>query len=427
MACVQKKGLIPMKIALFVETYLPYINGVVTHVKSLKDGLEQAGHTVLVVTAGADTLRHYIDEEQGILWCPAREFKRFYSYGIALPVSRTRRSLIKKFKPDIIHIHTEFGVGFSGLQIAKGLRIPVVYTMHTMYDDYLYYIAPKRLIPVAKIMTHRYFRYFGNNAAAITGPSAKVQNFMQQCGVVKEVNVVPNPVELDKFAPSCVDPAKVETLKAHYGITPEQFVICFCGRLGREKSIDVLLDDLAKTLDRRDQIRLLIFGDGPCYHELVSLSQSLGIDDVVTFAGKVPHEELIHHYACCDLYLTTSLSDTNSISMLEAMATGLPVAHRYDPLNAGQVRPGVNGFIFKDADEMYEAILTCKRYTPEQRQTLRASVIASVQQSGQDALAGYLLDVYTHLEQKAPPTSPKLGLRHKISVYEMNPFRRRKK
>lgn len=416
-----------MKIALFVETYLPYINGVVTHVKSLKDGLEQAGHTVLIVTAGAKTRRHYIDEEQGVLWCPAREFKRFYNYGIAFPVSRHRRSLIKKFNPDIIHIHTEFGVGWSGLKIAKGLRIPVVYTMHTMYDDYLYYVAPKPLIPVAKVMTHRYFRYFGNAATAITGPSAKVQDFMQQCGVVKQVNVVPNPVELDQFDPSCIDPAKVKQLKAHYQISPDQLVLCFCGRLGREKSIDVLLCDLAQTLDRRDQIRLLIFGDGPCREELITKATSLGIQDVVTFAGKVPHEELIHHYACCDLYITTSLSDTNSISMLEAMAIGLPVVHRYDPKNAEQVRPGVNGFVFRNAAEMYDAILTYKHYSHEQRLALKTSVIASVQQSGQDALAGYLLDVYTHLEQNATAAKQKSLRRHKISVYELNPFRRRKK
>ena len=402
-----------MNIALFTETYLPYINGVVTHVKSLKDGLERAGHNVLVVSADINTHRHYIKD--GVLWCPAKEFKRFYDYGLASPVSIKRLRMIKNFQPDIIHIHNEFGIGLSGISIAKILKVPIVYTLHTMYDDYLYYIAPKPLIPVARKISHRYLRFLSKKASAITGPSRKVQEFLSECGVAKEVNVVPNPVELDKFQEDKVDPQKVAQLKAKYHIQDDEEIVCFCGRLGKEKSVDVLLNYFAQTVDRKDKIRLMIIGDGPSRPELMEQAKSLGIDDLVIFTGKVMHDELVHVYACCQLYVTTSLSDTNSISMLEAMATGLPVLHRYDQLNEGQVRSGINGYIFNTAEEMYGYMKSYRDKSPEEKLALKQSVIDSVKKSGQENLANYLLEVYRHLEEENNQKK-----RKRPSIFELN-------
>ena len=135
-----------MRIALFTETYLPHVNGIVTHVKSLKDGLERLGHEVLIVTADADARRHFVAD--GILHCPARTSKRFYGYDIAMPLSTTRVKYVARFRPDIIHVHNEFGIGLSGMMIAKILRVALVYTLHTMYVEYIYYVAPQPLVPL---------------------------------------------------------------------------------------------------------------------------------------------------------------------------------------------------------------------------------------------------------------------------------------
>ena len=110
-----------MRIAIFTETYLPQINGVVTHIKILKEGLEALGHTVLIVTADAKAHRHYI--EDGVLHCPAHTLKRIYNMCLASPVSSARLHYLREFNPDIIHLHTEFSVGLSGLAIAKILNI----------------------------------------------------------------------------------------------------------------------------------------------------------------------------------------------------------------------------------------------------------------------------------------------------------------
>ena len=135
-----------MRIAIFTETYLPQINGVVTHIKILKEGLEALGHTVLIVTADSKTRKHYIDGD--VLHCPAHNLKRIYGLDLASPVSRARLHYLREFNPDIIHVHNEFSIVLSGMNIAKFLHVPVFYTLHTMYDDYIYYFAPKALVPL---------------------------------------------------------------------------------------------------------------------------------------------------------------------------------------------------------------------------------------------------------------------------------------
>ena len=100
-----------MRIAIFTETYLPQINGVVTHIKILKEGLEALGHTVLIVTADSKTRKHYIKDN--VLHCPAHNLKRIYGLDLASPVSRSRLHYLREFNPDIIHVHNEFSIGLS--------------------------------------------------------------------------------------------------------------------------------------------------------------------------------------------------------------------------------------------------------------------------------------------------------------------------
>lgn len=395
-----------MRIAIFTETYLPQINGVVTHIKILKEGLEALGHTVLIVTADSKAHTHYLKDN--VLHCPAHNLKRIYNLDLASPVSRTRLKYLREFRPDIIHVHNEFSIGLSGMAIAKILKVPLVYTLHTMYDDYIYYIAPKPLIPLTKKLSHRYFRMFPQNAAVVTGPSKKCQEYTYEIGSDKKVEVIPNPVELDAFAPQTSTPQQRAQIREQYHIPQDATVACFVGRLGREKSVDVLLRFWAQEMKPQDNMRLLIIGDGPEKEPLEQLAQQLGITNTVVFTGKVLHPDLPPYVHTCDIYVTASLSDTNSISMLEGMAGGLPVLQLYDELNADQVTDGVNGYMFRDAAEMGQRLRQIRDMEPEELQKLKTSVIQSVKNSGAQTLANYIQTIYYNIYQKQPPKKPPL-------------------
>lgn len=389
-----------MKIALFSEVYVPQINGVVTHVKILKAGLEQLGHEVMVVTADANATRHYVDADH-VLHCPAHTSKKFYGYGLAIPFSQRRLKLVREFHPDIIHVHTEFGVGLSGVAFAKLLHVPLVYTLHTMYDDYIYYVAPKALAPAATKLSRKYTKMLAKRANAITGPSLKCSEYFKSSGFYeKEVNVIPNAVETEEFSPKNISAETKAALRLKHGIPPDDMVCIFVGRLGREKSCDVLLDYWAKCVSPGDHMHLVIIGGGPIQEELEAQARQLGIEGMVTFTGKVPHEELPPYYAISDVYVTASLSDTNSISMLEGMCSGLPVLQRTDPLNADQVLDGQNGYNFNSAEEMVEKLRQIQTMDPDTLAKFKESVIESIRNSGARDLASHTLAVYEKILKK---------------------------
>ena len=391
-----------MKIALFTETYLGSVNGVMTHIKILKDGLEELGHQVLVVSADKHCKHHYV--EDGILHCPAMEAKRFYGFGIALPYSRKRQQLIADFAPDVIHIHHEFGVGLSGIHAARLLRKPLVYTLHTMYDHYVYYIAPKALVRLATKVSHRYERFIARRATALTSPSAKGNEYLRRIGVNKEINLIPNAIDLAVFNPARVTPRQKSELREKLGIPPERTLAAFVGRLGKEKGVDTLLGYWAQTVREEDGLHLLIVGEGPEKDALERQAQALKIDSMVTFAGLIKHDKLPVCLACCDAYVTASLSDNHSISMLEGMALGLPTLQLYDELNAGQIAHGVNGYHFHTAEEMADTLREIRALPPEELAALKARVIESVRHRGCAELASFMLAVYQKaIQEKETP------------------------
>ena len=382
-----------MRIAIFTEAYLPRINGVVTHIKLLKEGLEARGHDVLIVTADGDAKEHYL--ENGVLHCPGIKLtKKLSGFETSVPVSRKRLNFVRDFKPDIIHVETEFGMGLCGVSIAKMLNIPLVYTMHTMYDEYIYYIAPRPLVKTVKKLSHKYMRVFANRANAITGPSEKCSEYLSSAGVKLPVNVIPNPVELDDFSPEHFDPEQKRAIREKFGIPQDAFVVVFVGRLGREKSIDLLIDYWNQSVKADENMYLFIIGGGPEEQVLRDQIAALGCGDRVIMSGRVEHPELPPYLLASDIYVTASLSDTNSISMLEGMAAGLPVLQRRDPINANQIKDGENGWSFDSPEEMAELLRKFRDMPDAEKQQLKESTRQSIMDAGCTALADRTLHIY---------------------------------
>ena len=315
-----------MRIALFTETYLPDVNGVAAHVDTLRIGLESLGHEVLIVAADKKARKHYIDD--GVLHCPSIESKKFYGFGIASPLSAKRFQFIENFAPDIIHIHHEFGVGISGITAARKLEVPLIYTLHTMYDMYVHYVSSKRFSSIARNFSHRYERYVAKHATILASPSRKGEAYFRKIGINRKFYLIPNSADLEMFHYDIIDEIKKQKILADLNIGTDKSVACFVGRLGAEKSVDVLLENWASSVAKSDNLHLLIMGDGPDKASLKELALSLGISDMVTFTGRIEHDDIPKYFASCDMYITASLSEMNSISMLEGMASGLPTLQR---------------------------------------------------------------------------------------------------
>ena len=382
-----------MRIAIFAETYFPFISGVVTHIQTLKNGLEAEGHQVLIVTMNPKTNRHYVKD--GILYCPSIPLKKIYGYGVASPINLKRLSYIRAFNPDIIHIQTEFTMGLFGLFCARQLKKPVVYTLHTMYDDYLFYVAPNaRMQKMVKPGAHWYFKKVAKNATEIIGPSPKVAEFLRRCGVERHINIIPNTVDLSNFMVENIPQEKIDAAKKDLGIRPGDVSMLFVGRLGKEKSLDVLVDLFADHYAGKGHYKLFLVGDGPEANALREQTCRRGVEKQVRLLGKMDHGILPPYFQACDLFTTASLSEINSISMLEAMASGLYVVQRLDLYNREQIDRGKNGDIFETGEQYAKIIDDWAAMDENARLELRNTVSATTRRYNEKEFTRSVVNVY---------------------------------
>ncbi len=399
-----------MRIAIFTETYYPYISGVITHVQALYTGLKQAGHDVLIVTLSPTAKRHYIEDD--VLYCPARPMEKMYGYGIANPMNRERLDIIRKFNPDVLHTHTEFSIGIFALYCARMMKLPIVYTLHTMYDDYLFYLFPKKTLRFTRPMAHAYFRGIARSTTEIIGPSEKVAHFLNHIlKVRRKVHVIPNTVDLSIFNERNIPTDDVKSVKDRLGIKTRDIPLVFVGRLGEEKSIDVLVDYFHKAFKDEPKYKLLIIGDGPEKEKIAAQIARLNAEKQILLLGRVEHDEIPPYYQACKLFTTASTSEMNSISLLEANASGLYAVQRYDPNNRQQIKQGINGEEFHTVEQFKEIVQGHASLSAADKKKRRSGVVKYAHRYGIPEFTTAVLKIYTKAIKRNAKEKIKKGRR----------------
>lgn len=349
-----------MNIALFTDTYLPDINGVASSTHILYNELKKYHHVLVVTT----TLPHdsdYEDEDQNILRLPGLDLKKMYGYRASAIYSIKGMKELKEFAPDIIHIQTEFGIGIFGRIAGEILNVPVCYTYHTMWADYSHYIVPegfKSIDYAAKKIIEKISKVYGDTCGALIVPSVKTAQALKSYGISNEINVVPTGLELDRFIKK--DQQLVNEIIEQYRLQ-DKFVVTFVGRVAQEKSIDMLLYAFRKIKNVNENIALLVVGGGPQLEELQQLAIDLDIDDVVIFTDAKENDMIPSFYHASSLFVSASLSETQGLTYIEAMASGIPVLARFDSNLEDVIENEKNGYFFESEDELVECILTLSK------------------------------------------------------------------
>lgn len=342
-----------MNIGLFTDCYYPQINGVVTSTIILKEALEKRGHNVTIVTV---KVPGYKNHEPGILRIPSIPFRKCKDFriGVLYPLSVLRK--IKKLNLDIIHTQTEFSVCLMARLIAKTLRIPVIHTYHTMYEDYTHYVAKRHINKkIATKLSKVGSRLYLNECASVIAPSEKTKNALRRYGVTNQIHTIPTGIKLDNFKKGLFSESQIKTKRLQMGIGEDEQVILYLGRIAEEKSIDVIIKAM-KTL-RYKPIRLVIVGDGPAKNNLENLTAQLGLNHKVLFTGKVPWEETGLYYQMSRLFISASKTETQGLTILEAMAAGVPTIVRQDDNIKELIKDQYNGIIFSNEAELSQKIL----------------------------------------------------------------------
>ncbi len=343
-----------MNIALFTETYYPEINGVANSVYMLKTELENRGNNVYVFTT---TTPGAPEHEHNVFRVPSLPFIFITERRVGLFYQPKLAHIMKRLNLDIIHTNTEFSLGIFGRIMARELRLPIVHTYHTIYEDYTHYITHlKALDKRAKKFARVYSRVACNSAQRVIVPTEKTKELLMRYSVHKDISVIPTGIDLNKFEPSLYPKEKVASLKKSYGINPEDKVVLYLGRISREKNIEEIINAMPEYLHTRKNVRFVIVGGGPALDELQNLAGHLKMGDRFVFTGAQQWDRIGLYYSLGDVFVSASQSETQGLTYIEAMASGLPVVAKQDECLADILKPGRNGYIFTDRDGLYHGL-----------------------------------------------------------------------
>lgn len=347
-----------MRIGLFTDTYPPQINGVSTSVQMLKNALEKQGHEVYVITSNASSIKYNYEEDERIIRIPGIP-TGIYDYRLTKIYPLKIINLMKSWKLEVIHSHTEFGVGIFARLFAKQFNIPLVHTYHTMYEDYTHYITHGYFEKTSKKIVEYLTKFYCDKTASeLIVPTNKTYNlFKEKYKFDKNIHIVPTGIEVERFFKENVNLEIAQDLRKKLGYTKKDIVLLFVGRIAQEKNIEFLLKAFQKIIEKNKNTKLLIVGDGPDKSNFENLSKELKIDKNVKFIGKVPWDETEFYYNISDIFVTASTTETQGVTIIEAMASSTPPVCINDEAFIDTVINNLNGFIFNNEEEFCDIIL----------------------------------------------------------------------
>ncbi len=331
----------PLRVAMFTNSFLPFIGGVPISVDRLRRSLKTQGHQVLVVAPRYNNIPTE-DKGKDTLRIPSLirlgQEGKFPIANIFSP--RIFRS-VASFRPDVIHLHHPFWFGTVGMFLAWRLKIPVVYTYHTRLEHYSHFVPlPSALF--RNLISHALIRRFANRCDGVVVPTGSAEYYLHMIGVKSTIFVRPTGIDYKNFQQA--QDIQVNTLRTRLGIGEERVLISV-SRLSKEKNIDFIINAIHQLVQRCSvPFKVLIVGDGLERDHLQDKIRKLRLENLVMLLGAVPPEEMPTYYRLGDVFVFASRSETQGMVILEAMAAGLPVVAVRSSGIDDFVQNGFNGY-----------------------------------------------------------------------------------
>jgi 1,2-diacylglycerol 3-alpha-glucosyltransferase len=334
---------------MFSNTYQPSTSGVVTSVTLFRQGLIEANHEVHLIVPHYEG---YEDKVPYIFRFPALDLSDRIDISLVLPFQPLIEPTVRGIMPHVIHSQHPVWMGDLAVTFAHDLRVPLVFTFHTRYDEYAQSYVPivaGLASKVAEELVKRYMR----QCTHIVAPTPAIRDLiLREYPIETPVSVVPSPVDLTRY-----QDLNAKRIRGEFGLD-EYELLLYMGRVAKEKGLDFLIRAFAKVAAERSQARLLIVGDGPYRRALEDLVQRLGLSHKVIFIGEVPHEEIPDYASAADLFVFSSVTDTQGLVLVEAMAAGVPVVAVEAPGPIDVLAEGGGVLVPTKEDSFVEAVLS---------------------------------------------------------------------
>lgn len=388
-----------MRILMMTNTYKPHVGGVARSVSAFAYEYKRQGHDVLVV---APMHEDAPSNEEGVVRIPALQNFNGSDFSVILPIPGFLENQLKNFTPHIVHAHHPFLIGTTAVRIAQKHHIPLVYTHHTMYEEYTHYVPLES--PALKRYVIRLSTNYANMADLVLTPSQSISDLLKSRGVTARIEILPTGVYPARFESG--DSAQVR--KAH-SIPKDAFVVGHVGRLAPEKNLAFLSRAVAVFLKQDSRRHFLLAGYGPSEKTITQEMAKHGVSDQFHHLGKVEGEHLTNTYAAMDLFAFSSRSETQGMVLTEAMAAGLPVV----ALDASGVREVIqdhyNGLSLntESKTDFTDALTECATLPAEQFEQWQANAKKTAASFAMDRMASKALKLYDEFIQKSHETYTK--------------------
>lgn len=350
-----------MRIGLFTDTYFPQVSGVATSIRTLKTELEKLGHKVFIFTTTDKDVNRY--EDWQIIRIPSVPFFAFKDRRVAYRGFSNALEIARQYQLDIIHTQTEFSLGLLGIWIAKELRIPVVHTYHTQYEDYVHYLAKGMVIRPS--MVKYIVRGFMSDLDGVVCPSEIVYDLLVGYKIKAEKRVIPTGIDLAKFDRPELSREDIKKLHFKLGIAEDEVMLLSLSRISYEKNIQAIVEALPMVLEENAKVKLVIVGDGPYAEDLKALVAQLHIEDSVIFTGMIAPSDTALYYKAADFFISASTSETQGLTYLESLASGTPIIAHGNPYLDNVISDKAFGTLYYESRDLAGAILEAILATPD--------------------------------------------------------------
>lgn len=346
-----------MKIGIFTDAYEPHISGVTTSIKMLKTALEKMHHEVYIVTANLDNNKFIYDKKNKIIYLPGIK-TGIYETKLTGIYSKKAMKIIKEWNLDVIHSQTEFGVGYFSRIVAKKLSLPIVHTYHTLYEDYVHYVTHGHFNNFAKKLAIKITKYYCEKRCdELIVPTDKIKNlFINKYNIIKQVNVIPTGIDIDKFKITSSMKKNIQTIKNKYKIKDTNFVIGSVGRIAPEKSFDKLLYNVKDMIKVNTNIKVMLVGGGPDLDNLKELTKKLKLENYVIFTDKIDYDLVPTYFNIFNVVVSFSKTETQGLTIIEGLAASKPTLCIEDDSFRAMIEPNYNGYLFKNDTEFKDYI-----------------------------------------------------------------------
>ncbi len=377
-----------LHIGFFTNTYRPTMSGVVRSIDTFREAFIEMGHSVFIF---AQKAQDYEDSEAFIFRYPAVEIPWANDYAFPVPYSRTIDNILPSLKLDVIHSHHPFLLGETAANKAKSLNLPMVFTFHTRYDEYTHYVP---LSPdLTKFVLDHWMARYLEKCQHIVTPSESIKEILRNEGIEGDITAVPTGIDIAPFQEADGQPVRE---KLGWG---DDIVLISVGRLAKEKNFDTLLKAAAEVMHERPQVRLVIVGGGLEQKTLAKLAQDLGIAERVKITGTIPYEEVPNYLKAADIFCFASVTETQGLVTMEAMAADLPIVAVAATGTSDIVEDGKDGLLTANDPAALAAALEKMIDDPDLRQQLQEGAQKKVQWFDMRRQAQRMLEVYAQAKE----------------------------